>query len=96
MFFNLESQKCLLFQKETELGNELMVAWGMGQLRSLDVHTAIFKVGDQQGPAALHRELCSVLCDSLDGRGVWGRTDTGICTAEFLKLSFLLTILCYG
>ena len=28
-----------------------------------------------------------MLCGSLDGRGVWGRMDTGICMAEFL---------CYG
>ena len=31
-----------------------------------------------------HRELCSMLCDSWDGRGVWGRTYTCICVAECL------------
>ena len=30
-------------------------------------------------------ELCSMLCGSLDRRGVWGRTDTCICMAEFLQ-----------
>ena len=29
-------------------------------------------------------ELCSMLCASLDGRGVWGRMDTGLCVAESL------------
>ena len=29
-------------------------------------------------------ELCSMLYGSLDGRGVWGRMDTGICVAESL------------
>ena len=29
-------------------------------------------------------ELFSILCASLDGRGVWGRMDTCICMAEFL------------
>ena len=29
-----------------------------------------------------HMELCSMLCASLDGRGVWGRMDTCICMAE--------------
>ena len=43
------------------------------------VHTTIFKVDDQQGPAVQHGELCSMLCGSLNGRGVWGRMDTGIC-----------------
>ena len=27
---------------------------------------------------------CSVLCGSLDGRGVWGRMDTCLCMAESL------------
>ena len=39
---------------------------------------------NQQGPAVLHRELCSMLCGSLDGRGVWGSLDTCICMAESL------------
>ena len=28
--------------------------------------------------------LCSMLCGSLDGRGVWGKMDTCICMAESL------------
>ena len=27
-------------------------------------------------------ELCSVLCDSLDGRGVWQRMGTYVCMAD--------------
>ena len=38
-----------------------------------------------------HTELCSVSCGSLDGRGVWGRTDMYICMAE--SLHCLLTLL---
>ena len=30
---------------------------------------------------------CSVLCGSLDGRGLWGRMDTCICMAESLHCS---------
>ena len=40
------------------------------------VHTVIFKWIKQQGSTAQQAELCSVLCGSLDGRGVWGRKDT--------------------
>ena len=29
-----------------------------------------------------HMDLWSMLCGSLDGKGVWGRTDTCMCTAE--------------
>ena len=36
------------------------------------VHTVIFKMSDQQGPTVWHRELCSTLCGSLDGKGIWG------------------------
>ena len=38
----------------------------------LSVHTAIFKMNNQQGPTVQPMELCSMLCGSLDGRGVWG------------------------
>ena len=31
--------------------------------------------------------LCSVLCGSLDGKGGWGRMDTGRCMAESLNCS---------
>ena len=41
----------------------------------------------QQGPTVEHRELCSMLCGSLDGRGVWERMDTCICMAESLCCS---------
>ena len=38
--------------------------------------TPIFKMDNQQGPTIQHRELCSMSCGSLGGRGVWGKTDT--------------------
>ena len=51
------------------------------------VHTAIFKMDNQQGPTAWHREVCSMLYGSLEGRGVWGRMDTCVCIAESLCCS---------
>ena len=39
----------------------------------------MFKIDNQQGPTTQHMELCSILCGSLDGRGVWRKTDTCIC-----------------
>jgi len=56
--------------------------WGEGTVWDQCVHTAIFKMDNQQGPTVWHRELCSMLCGSLDGRAVWGRMDTCICMAE--------------
>ena len=47
---------------------------------SLPVHTAIFKMGSQQG----HQGTRSMSCGSLDGRGVWRRMDTCTCMAESL------------
>ena len=44
----------------------------------------IKKQMNQQGPTVQHRQLCSGLCGSLDGRGVWGRMDTSICMSESL------------
>ena len=46
--------------------------------------TAMFKMDNQQGYTVEHRELRSVLCDSLAKRGVWERMDTCICMAESL------------
>ena len=49
--------------------------WGKGQLGYVGwrhAHTAVFKMDNQQGPTASHRELCSMLCGSLDGRGLVG------------------------
>ena len=39
---------------------------------------------NQEAPTVWHKELCSMLCSSLDGMGVWGRMDTCICVAESL------------
>ena len=47
----------------------------------------IFKMNNQQEPTVQQRELCSMLCASLDGRGAWGRMDTCICLAESLCCS---------
>ena len=46
------------------------------------VHTAIFKMDNQQGPTVQHRELCSMLYGSLNGKRVRGRMDTCMCMAE--------------
>ena len=79
------------FWRLTDLENELMVAevggggWG-GTVREfgIDMYTLLY---NQQGPTVEHRELCSVLCGSLDGRAVWGRMDTCICPTESLHCS---------
>ena len=85
-----------LFTKQknrlTDLANELTVEVGEGwgeQIGSWGwhVHSAIFKMDSQQGPTVQQRELCSILCGSLDERGVWGRKDTSICMAESLCCS---------
>ena len=57
-----------------------------GELGSRDghVHTAILKTDHQQGTAVEHRELCSMLRGSLDGRGARERMDTCVCMAESL------------
>ena len=42
---------------------------------------------NQEGPPMWYMELCSMLCGSLDGRGIWRRMDTCICMAESLHCS---------
>ena len=57
--------------------------WGFG----MDIHTGVFKMSNQQGPPGWLREVFSVLCGSLDGRGVWGRMDPCIWIGESLHYS---------
>ena len=58
--------------------------------------TAVFRVANQWESTGQHRELCSRLCASLDGRGVWGRMDTCLCMAESLHCSPETTTLLIG
>ena len=76
----------------TDLENKLMVARGKdgGRVWDRHVHTTIFKMHNQQAPTIQYRELFSMLCGSLDGRGVWGRMDVCVWLSPFavhLKLS---------
>ena len=69
-------------QKETHRLREQNYGcrWG-GTIREfgMDMCTLLYlKWNKQQGPAVEYMELCSMLCGSLDRRGVWGRMDT--CT----------------
>ena len=44
-----------------------------------------------------HMKLYSILCGSLDGKGVWGRMDTCICMAKsLLRSPETITILLIG
>ena len=82
-------------QKETHrLGERIYGCWGreMGGRDTWGVwdghgHIAMFKMDSREGPTMEHEETCSMLCGRLDGRRVWGRMDTCICTAEFLRCS---------
>ena len=38
----------------------------------------------QKVPTVLHMDLCLMLHGSLNGRGVWEKMDTCVCTAESL------------
>lgn len=50
---------------------------------------------NQQGPAVRHRELCSMLCGSLVGRGAWGRMNTCVGMAEHSAVHLKLPQQCY-
>ena len=59
-------------------GNKLEGSGEVWQAGSLGIwhrriHTALFKINDQQGLTVEHRELCSMSWGSLDGRAVLGK-----------------------
>ena len=66
----------LMVAREKDGGRDTSGVWDRHK------HTGILKMDNQQGPTVLHMEQCSMLCGSLDGRGVWERLDTWICMAE--------------
>ena len=47
-------------------------------------HTVIFKMDNQKGPTVQHIELCSILCNNLNGKISWKRIDTCIWITESL------------
>ena len=50
---------------------------------------------NQQGPTVQHRELCTVLCGSLNGRGVWGKmTESLCCSPETITTLLTGYVLC--
>ena len=52
-----------------------------------DVHTAIFKMDNQQGPPVQHMELCSMLGGSLDEGSLGENGYMYICVTESLCCS---------
>ena len=80
-----------LDSKILSLSHKLMVASGKGILREfeMDRYTLLYLkwITNHELLYFLHMELCSVLCGSLVGRGVWGRMDICICIVESLHCS---------
>ena len=79
-------------ERLTDLENDLIVArrkaggrdiWEFG----INKYILLYLKWMNHDLTVQHMELCSVLCDNLDGRGVCGRMDTCIYTAVHLKLS---------
>ena len=68
--------------------------WGEGIVKEfgMDIYTLLYL----KWITNKHVELCSMLCGSLDGKGVWGRMDTYICMAESLHPPQTITTLLIG
>ena len=62
--------------------------WGEGIVRELgiDMYTLLCLkwITNKDLLTAYHRELCSMLGGSLDGKGIWGENGSCICIAESL------------
>ena len=98
---NLKINNTNEFSYKTDSENALNgtrgLNWGRNSQATWDghAHTAISKMDNQQGPTVQPRELCSMFCGSLDGRGVAGefrgeRIYVYVwlsCSAVHLKLS---------
>ena len=97
---NLQNRKRL-----TDLENELMIVRGMdggdNQSSGMDMYTLFYleQITNQQGATISYLEFCSMLCGSIDGRGVWGRVDMCICMAESFHCppeTVTILLICYS
>ena len=71
--------------------------WGKGIVREFGVDMYTLLYPKWKTNKDVQRELCSMLCGSLDRRGVWERMDTRICIAESLHcLSETISTLLIG
>ena len=82
LYLKWRTNKDLLYSTGNSAQYSVITLWFPGRGRDSQGawdghgHTAVFNMENQQGPAGQHRELGSMSCGSLDGRGVWGRMDT--------------------
>ena len=61
----------------------------------MDMYTLLYlKWVTHKDRSMWHRELCSMSCGSLDGRGGWGRVETCMCMAESLLAHLKLSQHC--
>ena len=58
----------------------------VGEL-GMDIYTLLYLKWITNKDLLYSRVLSSIVCDSLDGRGVWRRMDTWICMADSLWYS---------
>ena len=76
------------YKTETDSLTEQTYGYQWGRVaerivRDWHVHTAVFRSYNQEGPTIQHKELCSILPNSLNGKRIWKRTDT--CITELLR-----------
>ena len=74
-------------QKKTHRLREFMVMqWRRDRLRVWNwyIHIVTFKIDNQQRPTVSHRQHYSIVCNNLNGKRIWKRIDTHICTTESL------------
>ena len=57
------------------------------------VHTAIFKMDSTQGPTVQHRELCSILCNNLIRKRIWGEKKRERDTHVYLQVHHFVVLL---
>ena len=69
------------YQRGKGFGKHTLGVWNWQE------KTALFKMDNQQGPIVQHRELCSVLCNNLNGKKILKRI---VVVAQSLSRVWLL------
>ena len=87
---NLQIRKRLMDLENAPVQGWVEMEWGEGAVRAFGMDMYTLQCLKWITNKDLLLEFYSMLCGSLDKRGVWGRMDTCICMAETFPLKLFV------
>ena len=72
-----------------EISSTFRFLSSLGEIQGLEIwdwhiHTIVYGMNGQWGPAVQHRGFSSIFCDNLQGKKIWERMNMCTCITESL------------